>query len=279
MKIDAIIQARLSSTRLPAKVLKNLPFDSNITVLQQVIRRTKKSLKIDDIIIATTTEQEDNKIVDIAEKESVKWFRGSKEDVLSRYYLAAKDNKSDIVIRITSDCPCIDWNVIDLCVERHIVDNADYTSNTIKRSFPHGLDVEVISFFALEKAYFEADKGFEREHVCPYIHTTNKDNFKISSIEAPSDLSEPEIRITLDTEEDYALLCAVYDYLYYKDNFFDTYDIVKLFKEKQWLKMINKKIVQKKIFIDIKDEIKEAKRVLKLQDLHNAAKMLGDTDL
>jgi len=279
MKIDAIIQARLSSTRLPEKVLKNLPYGSEITVLQQVISRVKKSQKIDDIIIATTTEQEDEKIVLIADSESVKYFRGSKEDVLSRYYLAAKDNKSDVVVRITSDCPCIDWNVIDSCVDRHLIDNADYTSNTIKRTYLHGLDVEVISFSALERAYFEADKGFEREHVCPYIHTTHKDKFKISSIEAPAELTAPEIRITVDTEEDYALLCAVYDYLYYKDNFFGVYDIVKLFKEKPWLKLINKKIVQKKIFTDIKDELEEAKKVLRLQDLHNAARILEDIEI
>jgi spore coat polysaccharide biosynthesis protein SpsF len=276
MKIDAIIQARLSSTRLPEKVLKKLPYDSDITVLEQVIKRVKISQKIDDIIIATTLGSEDDKIVDIAKKESVKWFRGSKEDLLSRYYFAAKENKSDLIVRITSDCPCIDWNVIDFCIDRHLNDSADYTSNTIKRTYPHGLDVEIISFSALEKAYFEAKESFEREHVCPYIHTTHKDSFKISFVEAPLELTDPEIRITVDTEEDYALVCAVYDYLFYKNNFFDAHDIVKLFKDKQWLRLINKKVSQKKIFLNINDEIEEAKKVLKLQDLHNVAKMLDE---
>ncbi|MGA1847644.1 cytidylyltransferase domain-containing protein [Deferribacter abyssi] len=274
MKIGAIIQARTSSTRLPAKVLKHLPYDSNITILQQVIRRTKKSKLIDEIIIATTTEKEDYKIIKIAEKENVRWFKGSKNDVLERYFLAAKENKLDIIVRITSDCPCIDWQVIDEVIKTHINLNADYTSNTLTRTFPHGLDVEVISFTALEIAYKNATDDFEREHVCPYIHTTHKEKFKLANVKAPKELHHPEIRITLDTEEDYALLCAIFDYLYPKNIFFDGKDIVKLFGEKPWLKFINKKIIQKKIFTNINEELKEAVKILDLQDLNNVKKIL-----
>ncbi|MCB4203539.1 glycosyltransferase family protein [Deferribacterales bacterium Es71-Z0220] len=274
MKVGAIIQARTSSTRLPKKILKSLPFDSDITVLQQVIRRVLKAQSLDEVIIATTTDSEDEEIVKISDKENVRWFKGSKDDVLSRYYLSAKENNLDAIVRVTSDCPCIDWNIIDLAVEKHLNENADYTSNTIKRAFPHGLDVEVISFDALEKAYFEAKEIFEREHVCPYIHTTNKDKFNISSIEAPQYLTAPDIRITLDVEEDYALLCAVFDYLYYENEYFEALDIVKLFGQKPWLKLINKKVVQKKIFTNLSDEVSEAVKVLKLQDLYNSANFL-----
>ncbi len=274
MKITAIIQARTSSTRLPKKVLLPLPYDTKITVLQQVIRRTKKSNTIDDIIIATTTDKEDEKIVEIAKKESVKWFRGSKKNVLERYYKAAKENKSDVIVRITSDCPCIDWNIIDKTVATHLKQNADYTSNTIKRTFPHGLDVEVFNFDALEEAYCNATKDFEKEHVCPYIHTTNKDKFKIASVEAPPQLTAPDIRITLDTKEDYALLCVVFDYLYTNNPFFHAYDIVSLFKEKPWLKFINEKVLQKKTFNSIEEELEEAKKLLELQELNNAKEIL-----
>lgn len=274
MKIDAIIQARCSSTRLPEKVLKTLPYNSDTTILQQVIRRVRRSGIIRDIIIATTTDQEDDKIVDIANKESVPYFRGSKEDVLSRYYLAALQFKSDIVVRITSDCPCIDSNVIDKCIDLHLKSEADYTSNTIKRSFPHGLDVEVFNFSSLKEAYLKADKDFEREHVTPYIHTTHKERFKIESLVAEDDLFAPDIRITVDTEEDYALLCAVYDYLYIDNEFFGAKEIVKLFNKKPWLKLINKKITQKKIFTSLEDELKEAVKVLELQDLKNAMRLL-----
>ncbi len=274
MKIAAIIQARTSSTRLPKKVLKHLPYDLDITVLEQVIRRAKKSKNLDEIIIATTKDKEDEEIVNIAKKEDVKWFRGSKENVLERYYLAAKENSIDIVVRITSDCPCIDYNIIDEIVAKHIKEDADYTSNTIKRLYPHGVDVEVISFEALEEAYCRATKDFEKEHVCPYIHTTNRDRFKIVSLEAPKELMAPDIRITLDTIEDYALLCAVFDYLYYENPFFDTKDIVELFNKKPWLKLINKKVMQKKVYFSIEEELKDARKLLKMQELYNALKLL-----
>ncbi len=274
MKIGAIIQARTSSTRLPKKILKPLPYNSDITVLQQLIRRIKKSNLIDDIIVATTIDKEDEVIIKIAEKEAVKWFRGSRDDVLSRYYHSAKENKIDIVVRITSDCPCIDWNIVDKTIAKHIKENADYTSNTIERMFPHGLDVEVISFESLEKTYYEAKEDFEREHVCPYIHTTNKEKFRISFLEAPSDLIAPDIRITLDTEEDYALLCTVFDYLYEKNPYFDAYDIIDLFNKKPWLKLINKKVLQKRVFNSLEEELEEAKKLLEFQELKNVKKLL-----
>src|SRR4030066_2065637 len=103
--VGAIIQARISSMRLPGKVLKDLPYASGITCLEQVIRRLKKSKRLNEIIIATTKDKEDNRVVDIVKKEEVKYFRGCKENVLSRYYLTAKENNLDIIVRVTSDCP------------------------------------------------------------------------------------------------------------------------------------------------------------------------------
>ena len=269
MKIGAIIQARTSSTRLPGKVLKELPYASGITCLEQVIRRLKKSKKLNDIIIATTKEKEDNEIINIVKKENVKYFRGSKENVLSRYYFAAKENNIDIIVRITSDCPCIDVAITDLTIDDHINKMADYTTNSFVRTYPHGLDVEVFNFNALEKAYRNATKDYEKEHVTPYINR-NPQIFKINIIKAPKELYAPDIRITLDTEEDYALLCAVYDYLYPKNKYFNAYDIVNLFNKKSWLKLINKKIMQKKILNTLEEELKEAVKILDLQDLNKA---------
>jgi len=274
MKIGAIVQARTTSTRLPKKVLKELPYGSGITVLEQVIRRLKKSKLLDEIIVATTTNPEDDPIVKISEKEGIKYFRGSEKNVLERYYQCAKENKVDIIVRITSDCPCIDWNIVDMVVEEHLRNKADYTSNTIERTFPHGLDVEVVSFKALEKAYCEASEDFEKEHVCPYIHTTNREKFKIVSVEAPDYLTAPDIRITLDTEEDYALLCAVFDYLYPQNNYFQAVDIINLFKGKPWLKLINKKVLQKKIFDSLEEELEEAIKLLELQELKSIVSLL-----
>ena len=274
MKIGAIVQARTTSTRLPKKILKELPYGSGITVLEQVIRRLKKSKLLDEIVVATTTNPEDDPIVEISERERVNYFRGSEKNVLERYYLCARENKVDIVVRVTSDCPCVDWNIVDMVIEKHLQAKADYTSNTIKRTFPHGLDIEVVSFKALERAYCEASEDFEKEHVCPYIHTTNREKFKIVSVEAPDYLTAPDIRITLDTEEDYALLCAVFDYLYPQNSYFKAIDIINLFKEKPWLKLINKKVLQKKVFLSLEEELKEAKKLLELQELKRAKEII-----
>ena len=273
--IAAIIQARTSSTRLPGKVLKELPCNSGITCLEQVIRRLKKSKKLNNIIIATTKDKEDNEIIDIAKKENVKYFRGSKENVLSRYYFAAKENNIDLIVRITSDCPCIDAGIIDLTIDDHIDKMSDYTTNCLVRTYPHGLDVEVFNFNALEKAYKNATKDYEKEHVTPCINR-NPQKFKINIAKAPKELYVPDIRITLDTEEDYALLCAVYDYLYPKNKYFNAYDIVNLFNEKPWLKLINKKIIQKKIFNTLEEELEEAKKILDLQYLKKARDFIGE---
>lgn len=244
--IGAIIQARFSSTRLPGKILKKLPRGSDVTALEQVIRRLKRSKRLDDIIIATTNEKKASGIVKIAKKEGVKYFRGDTKNVLSRYYLAARKNSLDIVVRITSDCPCIDPEIVDMTIKRHMDEDADYTSNSLKISYPRGLDVEVFGFDALERAYRNADKGYEKEHVTPYMYKNPK-IFKIVNIKAPKTLYAPGIRITLDTQKDYELLCAVFDSLYFKNKFFSAYDIIKLFKEKPWLKLINQNVVQKSI--------------------------------
>ncbi len=274
MKIGAIIQARTSSTRLPGKVLKTLPYNSNVTVLEQVIRRVKKADSIDEIIVATTVQEDDQAIVDIAKTEDVRWFRGSVENVLERFFLAARENKLDIIVRITSDCPCIDWEIIDTLVKKHLRYKADYTSNTLERTYPHGLDAEVISFQAIEKATKKAKTSFEKEHVTPYIYNTDKNSFRLISHKAPPELTAPDIRITLDTLEDYALLCAVFEYLYNRNKFFTAKEIVNLFNEKPWLKLINKRTSQKKMYNSLEDEINEAINILKLNELNNVTSLL-----
>jgi len=277
MKISAIVQARTSSTRLPKKVLLNLPYNTNITVLQQVIRRLKKSKKLDSIILATTDEKEDNVLVDIAEKEAINYFRGSKDNVLERFYFAAKQFKVDIIVRITSDCPCVDPEIVDMVVNKHLETNADYTSNAIERTFPHGLDIEVINYGILEKVFYSATKEYEKEHVCPYIYKTNPERFKINTVSAYEKLYAPDIRVTIDTIEDYTLLCAVFDYLYYNNNFFNTDDLVNLFNQKSWLKNINKNILHKRILTTMDEEIEEAKKLLKMQGLNNACQLFEGT--
>lgn len=269
MKIAAIIQARWASSRMPGKVLYELPFESGITVLAQVIRRLKKSVRLDGIIVATTNEEGADDIVKVAEEEGVKTFRGSESDVLSRYFHAAKETGAEQIVRITSDCPCVDAEIVDLIIERHLAGDVDYSSNTIERTYPHGLDVEVFSFSALTQAFNEAKEGFEREHVTPYIYGSGK--FKLQNILAPKALRAAEIRITLDTSADYALLSALFDLLYVENNFFSAKDILDLFEKKPWLKLLNETITQKKIPGTLDEELKEAIEILEMQDLRRAS--------
>lgn len=274
MKVGAIIQARVSSRRLPRKVLKELPYSSGITVLGQVMRRLKRCEMLNDIIVAATTEKEDDELVSIVQGEGVKCFRGSMEDVLSRFYGACRENDLEIIVRVTSDCPCIDPGIIDFVVERHVSTTVDFTSNILTRTFPHGMDVEVMSFEALEKAHLGARQTFEREHVCPYIYKSHPQMFRISSVEAPERLSAPEIRVTLDVEEDYTLLCAVFDYLYEDNEFFGAEEIIQLFCDKPWLKNINRNVIHKRIFDSPQQEIEEAVRLLDLQELNEPKRLL-----
>lgn len=271
MKIGAIIQARVSSTRLPNKVLLSLPYNLGIPVLEHIIRRTKKVDMINEIIVATTVDKNDERIELLSKRLEVRYYSGDEFNVLSRFYFAAQENNLGTVVRLTGDNPCIDYNVINSTIESHVNNKNDYT---VTKGYPAGLNIEVISFTALEKAFNEADKNFEREHVTPYICQTNPDLFKITTIEAPNQFRDPDIRITLDTEEDYALLCSVFDYLYPENEYFCIREIIDLFNRKPWLKLINKKIVQKKSYDSLEEELNEITKICDLQDLHRAKEFL-----
>lgn len=237
------MQARIGSSRLPGKVLKKI---SGKTVLEHDIDRLKRVNNIDEIVIATTVKEGDSKIVDEANKLGVKFFRGSEDDVLSRYYFAAKENNADVVVRVTSDCPLLDSEVTEEII-KYYLDNYtkyDYVSNTLDRTYPRGLDTEVFSFKALEKAYNEAKEKFQREHVTPFIWDKNGDfsTFQFKKYEDNSNL-----RLTLDTDEDLELIKEVYSELYDTNNDFGLKEILELFKRRPGLTEINRGIEQKKI--------------------------------
>lgn len=241
-KVVCIIQARMGSTRLPGKVLKDL---FGKTVLEHLIERVKQSKLIDEIIIATTESEKDNAIVEQAEKSGVKYFRGSEKDVLNRYYNAAKESNAAIVVRITSDCPLIDPFIIDDVIrffqenDYSIVTNAGNDLN--QRTYPRGLDVEVFSFEALQKAFKYATENYQREHVTPYIYEHAE---KIYYYKNNIDYSN--YRWTLDTEEDFELISMIYKLLYRGEHDFYFDDILKVFEQHPELSKINEHVEQKK---------------------------------
>ncbi|HFQ80024.1 MAG TPA: acylneuraminate cytidylyltransferase, partial [Desulfobacterales bacterium] len=167
MKVTAIIQARMGSTRLPGKVMKHL---TGKTVLQHVIDRVASARLLDEVIVATTISPQDDIIVTEAQKAGAKIFRGSEDDVLARYYHAAKTYKAEIIVRVTSDCPLFDPQILDEMLGIFLKENAngfnlDYMSNSLQPTFPRGLDAEIFTMRVLTKTFHEADKDYEREHV------------------------------------------------------------------------------------------------------------------
>lgn len=201
MKITAITQARLGSTRFPSKIFEKI---NDKTLLEIQIDSLKKSRRIDNICIATTSKKEDQKIMDFSKQLGVSCFQGSEHDVLDRFYQASLLNKSDIIIRLTSDCPLLDYRLIDEMIEKFLLLNIDYYSNTLIENFPDGQDVEIFTYHALEKTWKESKILSDREHVTPYIKRNSDflggDKFKSSNHN--TDEIYRSVRMTVDEKND-----------------------------------------------------------------------------
>lgn len=241
MKTIIINQARMSSSRLPGKVLKQV---LNKSLLEYQIERLKKVKLADEIVVATTELAVDDPIINLCKKLAVKFFRGSENDVLSRYHAAAVEHEAKLIVRITSDCPLIDPQVIDDVIQAYVsvYPKYDYISNCQERTFPRGMDVEIFSFLALNEAYLEADKIFDREHVTLFIHKQPQ-RYKIGQVKFNQNLSEN--RWTVDTHEDYELIKKIIEYLYPLNPNFSMIDVLDLLsKNPQW-RLINSHVEQK----------------------------------
>lgn len=243
MKIGVVVQARMGSTRLSGKVLKTI---SDKTILNHVIERLKQSKYTEAIVIATTVLERDSLIEAEALHSGALVFRGSEDDVLSRYYHAAKENQLDVVVRVTSDCPLIDPIVLDEMINFYITHDFEIVTNVgnelSDRTFPRGLDIEIFSFKALENAYQNAHKPYHREHVTPYLYEKAEKIFYFKN-----DTDYSQYRWTVDTEEDFQLISAIYHYLYEGTHNFYLKDVINLFDEHPELAAINAHIEQKKI--------------------------------
>lgn len=237
-KIVAIIQARLGSSRLPRKVL--LPLAGK-TVLQCVIERVRRSRLINEVIVATTIAKEDLEVVKLCADLSVRVFCGSCDDVLDRYYQAARLIRPEHIVRITSDCPLIDPLVIDSIIQEHLLHSGDYTSNTIKETYPDGQDAEVFTLEALKKTWQNAKLSSEREHVTPYMRKY-PNIFKLYNVEYKEDLSQK--RWTIDNPEDYDFITAIYNGLNNQGFIFTMHDILLFLKDNPGIEKINHHIMR-----------------------------------
>lgn len=252
-KVVAIIQARMGSSRLPGKVLKDIV---GKPMLAWVIERVKLAKEIDEIVVATTTDQTDNAIVDYCYATGIHFFRGDVFDVLDRFYQAAQFFKADIIVRLTADCPLLDPGLIDAVVAELQTKELDFATNRLpppwKRTFPMGLDVEVCQFSALERAWKEASNSFEREHVMPYLYDV-EGRFKISVLHADGEYGGQ--RWTVDTPEDLTVVRRVYEYFKDKKTF-GWKDVLEYFLRHPELAKINGAVPQKTL-TDLDEKFKK----------------------
>ena len=203
MKIVAIIQARMGSTRLPDKVMKVI---NGVPMIELLLARLSDSKELDQIVVATSINANNEPLVEHVQSLGYACEQGSEDDVLERYVTAAKIHQADVVVRITGDCPLVDPKLVDECIRRFRKDRVDYFSNISPHSYPDGLDIEVVTLLALEKVMRESDKAFDREHVTPYILESGR--FNISSMQNSENLSC--LRWTVDERTDLEVITSIF---------------------------------------------------------------------
>jgi spore coat polysaccharide biosynthesis protein SpsF len=253
MKIVSIIQARMSSSRLPGKVLLDI---AGKPMLERVFERLKLSQKIDLVVVATTSDPSDDQLAKFCQAKGVPCFRGSLFDVLDRYYQAAQYFEANVVVRITADCPLIDPKVVDHTIQEFFKTGSDFATNRLpppwKRTYPIGLDTEVCSFAALQRAWKEARQDFEREHVMPYFYD-QEGRFKVHVVNHDPDYGSK--RWTVDTAKDLELVREIYTRFEGKE-FFGWEEVLRLFELEPELAMINAD-VSHKTALDVDERLKK----------------------
>ncbi|OPY58784.1 MAG: 3-deoxy-manno-octulosonate cytidylyltransferase [Pelotomaculum sp. PtaU1.Bin035] len=243
MKINAIVATRMTSSRLPGKVLMDL---AGKPALARLIERLRRSKYIHNIVIATTTNHTDDVVVAAAQSEGVLYYRGSEEDVLLRTVEAAEATDTDYIVQITSDCPLIDAETADRVIEQMLSHPyLDYVANQLVRTYPLGFSVEIFKTVDLHEVEQTVHDPAVREHVSLYFYE-HPERYHLSNIEAPPFLRHPGYRLTLDTYEDYHLIKTIYEALYPIKPDFDLYDITRYLKQNPETLSLNQYIQQKK---------------------------------
>ena len=236
--ILALLQARVSSSRLPGKVL--LPLLGK-PMIQRQIERIRRARRIDAVVLAASLDASDDALAAWGASESVTVFRGSLHDVLDRFYQAALPYQPDWVLRLTGDCPLADPELIDRVITETLAAGADYGSNALQPSFPDGLDAELVRFSVLGQVWREAVSPAEREHVTLAVHR-HPERFKLHSVTGAPDLSH--LRWTVDEQRDFEFVTRIYEMLYPLNPAFTTADILRLLDEKPELAAINSDIMR-----------------------------------
>ena len=242
--ILAVLQARLSSRRLPGKVLK--PILGTPMLLHQ-IRRIERTKLIDKLVVATSEDQTDDPIAALCDANNMTCFRGALDDVLDRFYNAARPYNPKHVVRLTGDCPLTDPEIIDKVIKLHLECGNDYTSNALEPTFPDGLDNEAVKFSVLSEAWRKADTQAQREHVTLYI-THNRNEFKCGCLRSEEDLSS--LRWTVDEPQDFKFVSDIYENLYPVKADFNYHDILQFLRIHPEIAAVNSQFIRNQGLID-----------------------------
>lgn len=239
-RLVAILQARMGSNRLPGKVLAEL---CGRPMLHLILERLASSTRLQKLVVATTQLPQDDAIAELARRGGYPFYRGSENDVLDRYYQAARQQQADVVVRLTADCPFLDGAFLDWCLERFAASRPDYLDTNLSRTFPLGLSVEVFSFAALEAAWKEDSDPARREHVTPFIKQ-HPERFRLEHLRSAENYSS--MRCTVDTPEDMALAREIYRRLGNEPTI-AWQKVVALLQAEPQLLETNRHIVQKRL--------------------------------
>jgi spore coat polysaccharide biosynthesis protein SpsF len=269
MKIGIIIQARLNSTRFPNKVLA--PIFEAKTVIEEIINRAELVQHSNVIVVATSNEKSDDALVDfLKSKSEVVVYRGSEENVLSRYCEVGEKLKLSHIVRLTGDNPCIDAKMIDDTIEKHLAGDFDYSYT---KGYPLGMNIEVVSNSALQTAAREGKTPADREHVTFFVRN-NPQRFKLNFIDADLPKALENLRLTFDTPQDYLMLRILFDYLKTHTDYFNINDILNLWESKPYIFSINDTIFQKVVYENEKEELKATLQLLEKQEMYRALTIL-----
>jgi spore coat polysaccharide biosynthesis protein SpsF len=234
MRTVATIEARMQSTRLPGKVMKEV---LGKPLLELMIERVRRARRVDDIVIATTDHLSCDPIMALAVRIGVRCYRGSEDDVLDRVLKAAASAKADVIVELTGDCPLIDPSVIDRVVDVYYASGVDYCANVLERTYPAGMDTQVFAYHVLEDAARMTQDPSDREHVSLYIYT-HPERFSLKNVESGLPVGLADWRLVVDVPEDFELIRRVYESLYELNPEFAMDDIRDLFvKHPDWLEI------------------------------------------
>lgn len=239
-KIAAIVECRMTSSRLPGKVLMEA---CGKPMLELLVERLKRVNALDDIVLATTVNHADDPIVAMAKRIGVSYFRGSEKDVLRRVLDATRSVNGEIIVEITGDCPLIDPEITAQVIDLYLLNDCDYASNVDPISYPVGMDVQVFGAELLALSDREGTSREDREHVSLFIRR-QPERFRKLHLPAPPTLHLPDLGLTLDEESDYFLIRMIYEHFYSMNRNFSCYDIVSYLRENPNLKKINENVLR-----------------------------------